>query len=822
MGDMDYSAFFTDKKTSDTYSLANQFGEHLEMSLVKDRFTVTKEDAYNALAMSIRDRLIRRWLRTQRKYMTHDAKRVYYLSLEFLMGRLLGNALVNMGYYDECSRIMDDLGYSLDEIRDIEHDMGLGNGGLGRLAACFLDSMATMNLPAFGYGIRYEYGIFEQKVENGYQVEVPDNWLTYRNPWEVIRPELTYRIQFYGQVQPLQRPDGTPGFAWSKTDDILAVAYDIPVPGYNTTTVNNLRLWQAKSTHDLDFKSFHGGDYLASVQKKNLSEVISKVLYPNDDNYSGKVLRLKQQFFFVSATLQDIIRKFKIQHRDFAEFPHKVAIQLNDTHPSIAVAELMRLLVDVECVPWEKAWDITQGTFGYTNHTVMSEALEKWPVAMIESLLPRHLQIIYEINHRFLERVRAKFPGDIARLDRMSIIEEGPEKKVRMSHLAIIGSRRVNGVAALHTHLLRTALFPDFAEFEPEKFVNVTNGITQRRWMKKCNPLASRLITERLGDGWTTDLMQLRRLEESCDDENFQEAWDGAKWSNKQLLAQIVKSAIGVVVDENSIFDVQIKRIHEYKRQLLNVLHALTLYNRIKDTPNLEMTPRTVIFAGKAAPGYFMAKLIIKLINAASELINSDPQVSKLLKMVFLPNYSVSQAERIIPSADLSEQISTAGTEASGTGNMKLALNGALTIGTMDGATIEMAEQIGIENLFIFGLREQEISEMRRRGYFPRSYYEENQMLRRVLEMIRDDRLTPREPGVLRPIYDSLLGQGDRFFVLADYDSYVETQDRAAREFLNRRSWIRKSILNTARMGTFSSDRTISQYAQEIWKVKPE
>ncbi len=822
MGDMDYSAFFTDKKTSDTYSLANQFGEHLEMSLVKDRFTVTKEDAYNALAMSIRDRLIRRWLRTQRKYMTHDAKRVYYLSLEFLMGRLLGNALVNMGYYDECSRIMDDLGYSLDEIRDIEHDMGLGNGGLGRLAACFLDSMATMNLPAFGYGIRYEYGIFEQKIENGYQVEVPDNWLTYRNPWEVIRPELTYRIQFYGQVQPQQRPDGTPGFTWTKTDDILAVAYDIPVPGYNTATVNNLRLWQAKSTHDLDFKTFHSGDYLASVQKKNLSEVISKVLYPNDDNYSGKVLRLKQQFFFVSATLQDIIRKFKIQHREFADLPQKVAIQLNDTHPSIAVAELMRLLVDAEGVPWEKAWEITQGTFGYTNHTVMAEALEKWPVAMIESLLPRHLQIIYEINHRFLERVREKFPGDIARLDRMSIIEEGPEKKVRMSHLAIIGSRRVNGVAALHTHLLRTVLFPDFAEFEPEKFVNVTNGITQRRWMKKCNPLASRLLTERLGDGWATDLAQLRKLEGSCDDEEFQEAWDGAKWSNKQLLAQGIRAETGIAVDENSIFDVQIKRIHEYKRQLLNVLHCLTLYNRIKDTPNLEMTPRTVIFAGKAAPGYFMAKLIIKLINAASEMINSDPQVSKLLKVVFLPNYSVSQAERIIPAADLSEQISTAGTEASGTGNMKLALNGALTIGTMDGATIEMAEQIGIENLFIFGLREQEISEMRRRGYFPRSYYEENQMLRRVLEMIREDRLTPREPGMLRPIYDSLLGQGDRFFVLADYDSYVETQDRAAQEFLNRRTWVRKSILNTARMGTFSSDRTISQYAQEIWKVKPE
>ncbi|MFA4874706.1 MAG: glycogen/starch/alpha-glucan phosphorylase [bacterium] len=820
---IDYSIFFTDKKTPDIYSLANQFGEHLELSLVKDKYTVTKSDAYNALAMSIRDRLIRRWLRTQHKYRMHDAKRVYYLSLEFLMGRLLGNALVNMGYYEQCAKILGTLGYELDEIREIEHDMGLGNGGLGRLAACFLDSMATMGLPAFGYGMRYEYGIFDQELENGYQVEMPDNWLTYRNPWEVIRAELTYRVRFYGTVQNVMDESGQPVHRWGDTEDVLAVAYDIPIPGFGNNTVNNLRLWQAKSTHELDFKTFHGGDYLSAVRKKSLSEAISKFLYPNDENYSGKVLRLKQQYFFVSATIQDIIRKFRVSHQDLELFPDKVAIQLNDTHPAIAVPELMRILVDEERMPWEKAWKICTGTFAYTNHTVMSEALETWPVSMFETLLPRHMQIIYEINHRFLREVNARHPNDVDRLKRMSIIEEeGPEKRVRMANLAVIGGHAVNGVAALHTQILKNSVFRDFDQFQPAKLVNITNGITQRRWLKKSNPLLSGLISAKIGDAWVTDLSRLREIERFVDDDDFREQWDNAKWSNKRVLAQYIRETTGVRVEEDSIFDVQIKRIHEYKRQLLNVLHVISLYNAIRDGNSEGMTPRTVVFAGKAAPGYHMAKLIIKLINSVASVVNADPHAAELLKVVFLKNYSVSLAEKIIPAADLSEQISTAGTEASGTGNMKLALNGALTIGTMDGANIEIAEEVGRENLFIFGNTEREIAELKRRGYNPRGYYDANPALRRALDMLREDYFNVSEPGIFRPIFDSILHGGDRYFLLADFQSYCDTQKTVAALFKERREWTRKSIFTVARMGKFSSDRTIAEYAEKVWGVKPE
>jgi len=817
---IDYSIFFTDHKTGETYSLANQFAEHLEMSLVKDRYTLGKRDAYNALAMSIRDRLIRRWLRTQHKYRMHDTKRVYYLSLEFLMGRLLGNALINMDYYEECSGILESLGYSLDEIREVEHDMGLGNGGLGRLAACFLDSMATMNLPAFGYGIRYEYGIFEQDFENGYQVELPDNWLSYINPWEVIRSKLIYRVKFGGQVK--ARPNGK-GFEWFDTDDVLAIAYDVPIPGYKTSTVNNLRLWQAKSTHDFDFKTFHSGDYMAAVRRKTMSEVISKVLYPNDDNYSGKQLRLKQQYFFVTATLHDIIRKFRTQHKDLHKLPEKVAIQLNDTHPSIAIPEMMRILVDEQGMEWDEAWRITKATFAYTNHTVMAEALEKWPVSMFETLLPRHAQIIYEINDRLLSGVRRKFPNDEARLSRMSLIEEGHDRMFRMANLSVAGCHAVNGVANLHTEILRKNIFRDFEDYEPGKIVAITNGITQRRWLKKANPLLARLITDRIGDAWVKELGELKKLEPAADDAGFRETWDNVKWTNKGLLAEIIRKDCGADAIAGSLFDVHVKRFHEYKRQLLNALHVITLYNEIKDNPGGAMTPRTVIFGGKAAPGYMMAKLIIKLINSIADVVNADPATDGLLRVAFLKNYSVSLAERIMPAADLSEQISTAGTEASGTGNMKLALNGALTIGTMDGANIEIAEEVGRENMFIFGHTEPEIHALRRGGYNPHKYYEGNPRLARAIDMIRDNYFCMREPGIFRPVYESLLHHGDRFFILADYESYVETQREAARLFAeDKDEWNRRAILTVSRMGRFSSDRTIAEYADKIWNVKPD
>ncbi len=822
MDKKDYSVFFTDHKTADTYSLANQFAEHIELSLVKDKSTVTKEDAYNALAMAIRDRLIRRWLRTQRHYREHDAKRVYYLSLEYLMGRLLGNALNNMRYYEECAEILDELGYKLDEIREIEHDMGLGNGGLGRLAACFLDSIATERLPAYGYGLRYEYGIFDQKIENGYQVEVPDNWLSYRNPWEVIRPELTYRIRFGGNVQKAHLRSGETICSWVDTDDVMAVAYDIPIPGYANNVVNNLRLWQAKSTQDVDFTLFQTGDYLQAVRRKSSQEAISKFLYPNDENYSGKVLRLKQQYFFASATLQDIVRIHKRQHKDLSDFPEKIAIQLNDTHPSIAIAELMRIMLDDERMPWELAWDLTRRTFAYTNHTVMAEALEKWPVPMLQSLLPRHMDIIFDINQRFLEEIRKAYPGDVDKLRRMSIIEEGPEQKVRMANLAIVGSYAVNGVAELHTRILKERIFPDFNEFYPNKFINITNGITQRRWLQKANPILSEVICSRIGEGWATDLGELKKLEKFTGDEEFVEAWMSAKWSNKNSLAQYIKERHGLDVDVNSMFDVQIKRFHEYKRQLLNVMYVIALFNQVKQNPNAEFTPRTVIFAGKAAPGYRMAKLIIKLINSVASTINEDPATKDILKVVFLENYSVSLAEKIIPAADLSEQISTAGTEASGTGNMKLALNGALTIGTMDGANIEMAEAVGRENLFIFGNTEEEIEKLKREGYYPMSFLEKDERLRQVIQLLAEDHFSWREPGIFQPIVNSLIHEGDRYFLLADFADYTAKQEEAARLYKDKSEWAKRAILTTARMGRFSSDRTIAEYSQKIWGIRPE
>lgn len=814
------SIFFTDRESLESYSLSNQFAEHMEFILVKDKITATLDDAYYSLSMSIRDRLVRKWLRTQNQYNQHDVKRVYYLSLEFLMGRLLGNYLFNMGFYDECYNILKNDEFSLEDIREKEEDMGLGNGGLGRLASCYLDSMATLELPAFGYGIRYEYGIFKQEIERGWQVEKPDNWLSYGNPWEILRRDLKYRVKFYGRVELVTDAKGKIHFNWVDTRDVLAVAYDVPIPGYESNTVNNLRLWQAKATEEFDFTDFNQGNYVAAVEEKNRSENISKVLYPNDTVEQGKYLRLQQQYFFVSATLQDIIRKYKINHKTFDKFAEKTAVQLNDTHPVIAIPELMRILIDNEGLTWEEAWDITINTFGYTNHTVVPEALEEWSISIFEELLPRHLQIIYEINQRFLDCVKEHYTFDDETISRLSIIREGPDKKVRMANLAIVGSHSVNGVAALHTEILKTRLFPHFHNIFPQKFVNVTNGITPRRWLKTANPLLSGIITDRIGDKWVKDIEELRKIEEHVDDPEFLDGWRSSKWLNKKLLIDYIAKEHDIVVPPDTLFDVQIKRFHEYKRQLLNVLHIITLYNRLKDNPDLDVVPRTVIFAGKAAPAYYTAKLVIKLINCLADVINYDKSIKGKLRVFFLKNYSVTLAEKIIPASELSEQISTAGFEASGTGNMKLALNGALTIGTMDGANIEIREEVGDDNIFIFGLLAHEVENLKASNYNPREYYENNPQLKRAIDMIAHNYFNRFEPNIFEPLVRGLLDV-DYYCLLADYQSYIDCQDRVAEAYKDITSWTKKSILNTARMSKFSSDRSIREYAEKIWGVKP-
>lgn len=813
------SIFFTDSSNPETYSLKNQIAEHLEFRLVKDRVTVTLEDTYRALSLSVRDRMIRNWLRTQNQYYKNDVKRVYYLSMEFLMGRLLGNAITNLGFQEECAEILDEMGYDLSAIIEVEHDMGLGNGGLGRLAACFLDSMATLELPAFGYGIRYEYGIFEQDIINGYQVEKPDNWLHFGSPWEIIRPEYTYKIKFYGNVESFSDSSGKKTFKWNNTRDVLAIAYDVPIPGYNNHTCNNLRLWEAKATHDFDFSSFNEGDYIKAVENKYETENISKVLYPNDNTVAGKELRLKQQYFFVSASLQDIIRRYKVNHYNFTRFAEKNTIQLNDTHPAIAIPELMRILLDDEGLNWDEAWDITSNTFAYTNHTVLSEALERWSVSLFEKLLPRHLQIIYEINSRLLNKIRMQYHNDVERIRRMSIIEESSEKKIRMANLSILGSFSVNGVAELHTHILKEKVFPEFYQWQPEKFNNKTNGITQRRWLKKANPNLSDVITKRIGDKWISDLYELKKIEQYSEDPKFINEWYSAKSVNKQRLIDYIERYYFIKLNPNSIFDSQIKRFHEYKRQLLNIIHIVALYNRIKDNPEAEFVPRTKIFSGKAAPGYFMAKIIIKLIHSIADTINNDPQIGDKLKVIFIKNYSVTLAEMIIPASDLSEQTSTAGYEASGTGNMKFQLNGALTIGTLDGANIEMLEEMGAENMYIFGHTAEEVANMHRNGYNPYFYYEKNEELKKAVDLIKSNYFNVLEPGIFDELINNLLYKGDIYCVLADFESYNNSHDFAAREYLDQNLWMKKSILNVARSGKFSSDRTIKQYADEIWKI---
>ncbi|MBF0472602.1 MAG: glycogen/starch/alpha-glucan phosphorylase [Nitrospirae bacterium] len=806
---------------SDVEYLRRAFIFHLTYSLSKDEYSAVDRDFYTSLAYAVRDRLTEKWINTQQSYYNNDVKRVYYLSLEFLMGRTLGNSIVNLKLTDGVGKMFSEVKHDVEEIIETEWDAGLGNGGLGRLAACFLDSMATLRIPAYGYGIRYEFGIFFQKIIDGAQHETPDNWLRLGNPWEFERPEFMYPVLYYGNVNQYVDANGRLQHDWVNTQEVMAAAYDTPVPGYNNETVNTLRLWSAKASREFDFQYFNDGDYAKAVSDKAQSETISKVLYPNDNIFEGQELRLKQEYFFVSATLQDIIRRYKKGHKDFTQFHKKVAIQLNDTHPAFAIPELMRIFVDIEKLDWDEAWDITTQTFAYTNHTVLPEALEKWSVSLIGMVLPRHLQIIYEINHRFIEYISDKFPGEISRLSRMSIIEEGDVKKVRMALLSIIGSHSVNGVSALHSEILKHEVFKDFFDIWPERFNNKTNGITPRRWLKLCNPGLSRLITENIGEGWEADLERLKKLIKVSKNKSFQNQWHQVKQENKQRLANYIKNNNGIDVNIDSIFDCHIKRIHEYKRQLLNVLQVIHRYNRIKCRDTKGMAPRTIMFAGKAAPGYYIAKLIIKLINSVAEVINNDKEVSDFLKVVFVANYSVSLAEKIIPAADLSEQISTAGTEASGTGNMKFALNGALTIGTLDGANIEIKDNVGDENIFIFGMNELEVSHLKHSDYNPLNYYNNNPELKQVLEMIANGYFSKHDQYLFMPLVDSLLIHGDKYMVLADFASYIECQKHVDKAFLDQDKWRRMSILNTANMGVFSSDRTIKEYADDIWGVKP-
>lgn len=804
----------------DTTSVKHALANRLTYSVGKDNYTATDRDWYLATAYVIRDRLIERWMSTMRNYYHNESKRVYYLSLEFLIGRTLRNSLHNLDFLTQTEEALADLGLNLEMIEELEFDAALGNGGLGRLAACFLDSMATLQLPGYGYGIRYEYGMFRQSIENGWQKEGPDNWLRYTNPWEFHRPEVLYPVKFNGQVVQYPRDDGTIRYHWIDTNEVMAMAFDTPIPGYGVPTVNNMRLWSAKASRDFDLELFNEGDYIKAVENKNRSENLSKVLYPNDTTVMGRELRLKQQYFFVSASLQDILYRHLKQNDSLDNLGDKVAIQLNDTHPAIAIPELMRILMDIHNLEWERAWVITTSTFGYTNHTLLPEALETWPVSMVESLLPRHLQLIYEINHRFLSEVMHRHPGDNELLRRMSLIDETQGRQVRMAHLAIVGSHRVNGVAALHTELLRSTLFPDFDAFFPDKFTNITNGITPRLWLNQANPSLTKLIATKLGPNFITQLDSLKQLTKLADDAPFLKAYQKIKQENKRRLASLIRKNIGIHIDEHSLFDVQIKRIHEYKRQLLNVLHGITLYNRLRHGLVSDPVARTIIISGKAAPGYLIAKLIIKLINDVADILNNDPATAHQLKLVFIPNYDVTTATDIIPAADLSEQISTAGTEASGTGNMKLALNGALTIGTLDGANIEIRQEVGEDNFFLFGHTVEELAQLRRDGYNPRHYYEEDAELREAIDMLGSGYFSPDDSQRFQPIVDLLLNR-DHYMLLADYRTYVDCQADVDALYRDKDGWSRKALLNIAGMGKFSSDRTINEYAEKIWGVKP-
>ena len=777
-------------------------------------------DVYRALSYALRDVLMEKWIKTQKTFYADKMKRVYYLSLEFLVGRTLGNSIINMGLMDEVTQAVEQLGYDLERLRDCEEDAGLGNGGLGRLASCFMDSIATMKIPAYGYGIRYDFGLFHQKIVDGFQVETPDSWLRLGSPWMYERTSFMYPVQFYGHVSTSTDKKGRLRSRWINTEIVMAMACDMLVPGFKNDHVINMRLWRAKASRELDLRSFNAGDYISAVESKVKSETISKVLYPSDDISEGQELRLKQQYFFVAATFQDILRRYRKENDTFDDFSNQVAVQLNDTHPAIAIPELMRILLDIDGLGWEQAWDICVKTFAYTNHTLMPEALETWPVNMLGRVLPRHLEIIYEINRRFLEEVALRYPGNMRKIQEMSLIEEGPVRRVRMANLAIVGSHSVNGVAALHSALLKNYLFRNFNEMWPQKINSKTNGITPRRWLLKCNPGLAQLISDKLGYDWVVDLDQLRGLETYCDDTSFHQRWQEVKLANKKRLARIIAADCGIIVNPHALFDIHVKRIHEYKRQLLNVLHVIHLYQRLITCPDEPITPRVVIFSGKAAPSYHKAKLIIKLINSVSAVVNNDPRIGDRLKVAFIPNYCVSLAERIIPAADLSEQISTAGTEASGTGNMKFALNGALTIGTLDGANIEIREEVGPENIFIFGMTAEEAEfEKKCKSRTPWQIYDTNPEVHAIIDAIANGVFSHGNTELFQPLVNDLLNENDPYLLLLDLESYLQCQRLVGELFTDRAAWTRKSILNVARMGKFSSDRTIREYAEEIWLV---
>ena len=781
------------------------------------------DDWLRATSLAVRDQLMERWLATTRAQYAQDLKRVYYLSMEFLIGRTFTNAILALELQNTVRQALADFGVDYDALAELEPDAALGNGGLGRLAACFLDSMATLGVPGFGYGIRYEYGMFRQTIVNGRQVEAPDYWLKKQNPWEFQRPELTYRIRFGGRVE--QR-DGATGkiAAWVDTHDVLAMAYDTIIPGYGTQATNTLRLWSASATEEMDLSAFNKGNYMEAVESKNHSENVSRVLYPDDSTASGRELRLQQEYFFVSASLQDLIRRYLRSHVGFEQLPEKVSIHLNDTHPVLAIPELMRLLLDEHHLPWATAWGYAQKVFSYTNHTLMHEALETWPVEILGHVLPRHLQIIFDINAHFLASVTQQYGHDTELMRRLSLVDESGERRVRMAYVAVVASHSVNGVSGLHSELMKQSIFADFAKLFPERFNNKTNGVTPRRWLAQANPSLSALLDQRIGRGWRRDLCQLEALRHMAEQPAFVGAFRHAKQVNKQHLALWVKQHLGLEINPSALFDVQVKRIHEYKRQLMNVLHVITRYQQILDNPAAaasSMVPRVMVFAGKAASAYHMAKLVIELIHGVAKTINNDPRVGDLLKVVFAPNYSVSLAEMIIPAADLSEQISTAGTEASGTGNMKFALNGALTIGTLDGANVEMLESVGADNIFIFGNTTPQVADIRSKGYQPRALYEANPMLQRALDAIRDGWFSPDEPARFQNIFDTLVNWGDHYLLLADYASYIEAQAKVDALYEDPNAWTRKAILNVAGMGPFSSDRTIAEYAHNIWKTKP-
>ncbi len=797
------------------------FLDNLCCGMGRIQSTATKHDLYIALALTVRDRLFQRSVRSLSHYGGAGARRVAYLSAEFLPGPHLANNLLNLGITDTAREALKGLGYDFDEILAEEEEPGLGNGGLGRLASCYMDSMASVEVPAIGYGIRYEFGIFDQIIRDGWQIEATDKWLRYGNPWEIARPEIRFEVKFGGRTESWREQDGSYRVKWIPDTEAIGVACDTPILGYRVETCNIMRLWKAEAVESFDFAAFNHGDYYRAVHDKMASENISKVLYPNDEVAAGKELRLKQQYFFVSCSLQDMLRIHSLLGGTPENFHEKWAVQLNDTHPAVAVAELMRLLVDEHQLGWDEAWKVTQATFAYTNHTLLPEALEKWTVDLFGALLPRHLEIIFEINRRFLEEVREAFPGDEARVVRLSLIDESGRRNVRMAHLACVGSHAINGVAALHSELLKDTVLRDFAELWPNKFCNVTNGVTPRRFLAVSNPGLAQLITTRVGDGWLKDLNRLRVLESFADNAEFQRQWREVKLANKRRLATLIAERTGIDVSPDALFDIQVKRIHEYKRQHLAVLHILTLYLRLRRAPESGIPARTFIFGGKAAPGYFMAKRIIKLITATGDLLNSDPAVRGRLKVVFFPDFNVKNAHFIYPAANLSEQISTAGKEASGTGNMKFSLNGALTIGTLDGANVEIREEVGAENFFLFGLTAPEVVDLKASGYRPRDYYERDATLREVIDFIESGALGGGDKELFRPIVENLLN-GDPYLLLADYQAYIDAQERVSALWQNEAEWTRQSILNTARIGKFSSDRSIRDYCEREWNIQPQ